>query len=119
VSSVDVKFLPGIHLQDDEPVFQAPWEAQAFAMAVQLHERGLFTWEEWCAAISDEIHSGTKRDYYRHWLRALEKIVAEKNLTSSSELSRRSREWQEAAAATPHGEPIVLTQPGGKTAGPS
>jgi hypothetical protein len=29
------------------PVFSAPWEAQAFAMVLALHERGLFTWPEW------------------------------------------------------------------------
>jgi hypothetical protein len=28
----------------EEPVFREPWEAQAFSMAVALHERGLFTW---------------------------------------------------------------------------
>jgi hypothetical protein len=33
----------------DGPVFRAPWEAQAFAMAVTLHERGVFTWQEWAA----------------------------------------------------------------------
>ena len=28
---------------DGEPVFREPWEAQAFAMTLALHERGLFT----------------------------------------------------------------------------
>jgi hypothetical protein len=26
------------------PVFNAPWEARAFALVLALHERGLFTW---------------------------------------------------------------------------
>ena len=37
------------------PVFAEPWQAQAFAMAIQLHERGLFTWPEWAAALSAQI----------------------------------------------------------------
>ena len=37
------------------PVFREPWEAQAFAMALTLHQRGLFTWSEWAAALADEI----------------------------------------------------------------
>ena len=39
----------------DGPVFSAPWEAEAFALAVSLNERGLFTWKEWAATLGDEI----------------------------------------------------------------
>ncbi len=37
------------------PVFREPWEAQAFAMAVALHQRGLFAWSEWATTLADEI----------------------------------------------------------------
>ena len=37
------------------PVFAEPWQAQAFAMAVQLHERGLFTWPEWAETLGRRI----------------------------------------------------------------
>ena len=47
--------IPGIPRDDDGPVFRAPWEAQAFAMALSLHDRGVFTWPEWAAALADEI----------------------------------------------------------------
>ncbi|MEM9247715.1 MAG: nitrile hydratase accessory protein [Pseudomonadota bacterium] len=100
--------LPGIALADGAPVFAEPWEAQAFAMAVHLHARGAFTWDEWAAALSTEIHSGAARSYYAHWLTALERIAAEKNLTSATELSERKDAWQAAAARTPHGDPITL-----------
>ncbi|HBR38100.1 MAG TPA: nitrile hydratase accessory protein, partial [Sulfitobacter pontiacus] len=43
----DLSLLPDIALSDDEPVFDAPWQAQAFAMAVSLHQSGAFTWAEW------------------------------------------------------------------------
>jgi len=48
--------LPDMVLVDDEPVFNEPWEAQAFAMAVHLHQQGVFTWSEWAQALADQIH---------------------------------------------------------------
>lgn len=108
--------LPAIPKDDDGPVFAAPWEAQAFAMAVELHARGAFTWKEWSAALGREIASGNESDgesgstkpYYEHWLAALERLVTEKRLTSTAELATRKAAWKAAAEATPHGEPIVL-----------
>lgn len=98
-----------------EPVFAEPWQAQAFAMAVQLHAKGLFTWPEWAATLSAEIkHAQAEGDpdtgetYYHHWLAALERLVAEKGASSAAELAERRDAWDRAAKATPHGEPIVL-----------
>ena len=74
-------------------------------MAVALHARGLFTWKEWATYLADEIAAARVRGeaddgsrYYHDWLAALEKIVADKGLV----------EWDHAARATPHGQPIVL-----------
>jgi nitrile hydratase accessory protein len=96
----------------DEPVFKEAWEAQAFAMASLLQQRGLLTPREWTEALSREIVAAQERgepeDYYLHWLSALERLVAEKGLIGQAELSRRKREWDEAARATPHGQPIEL-----------
>lgn len=36
-------------------VFAEPWQAHAFAMTLQLHEKGVFTWPEWAAALTHEI----------------------------------------------------------------
>jgi nitrile hydratase accessory protein len=115
VTSPDVATLPAIPRDDDGPVFRAPWEAQAFAMAVLLSERGVFTWSEWTARLADEIAAATARGedddgrrYYRHWLTALEKMVAERGLIPSEELVARHDAWAEAARTTPHGKPIVL-----------
>ena len=44
--------VPGIPHDGDGPVFREPWEAQAFAMTLALHERGLFKWPEWAAALA-------------------------------------------------------------------
>ena len=97
------------------PVFREPWEAQAFAMTLALHERKLFTWPEWAATLSDEIKKAqaagdpdTGETYYRHWLNALERIVAEKGITDVKTLARYHDAWDHAADGTPHGEPIEL-----------
>ncbi len=97
------------------PVFRAPWEAHAFAMALALHERGLFTWTEWAAMLADEIKRAqaqgdpdTGETYYRHWLAALEHITAEKGAVATPTLARYRAAWHHAAARTPHGTPIVL-----------
>ena len=107
--------LPGIPRDDDGPVFREPWEAQAFAMALALHGRGLFTWNEWAATLADEIKRAqqagdpdTGETYYRHWLATLERIVAEKGVTDSAMLSRYYDAWDHAADRTPHGTPIEL-----------
>ena len=97
--------VPGIPRDADGPVFREPWEAQAFAMALALHERGLFTWTEWAAALADEIKRAqaagdpdTGETYYRHWLATLEKLVAQKAL-------RRRRRC--IATATPGTTPPI------------
>jgi nitrile hydratase accessory protein len=110
-----VAALPEIPRDAEGPVFREPWEAQAFAMAVALHERGTFTWTEWAAALAVEIKvaqaqgdADTGETYYHHWLAALEKLVALKALSSEAELATRRDQWDRAARATPHGQPIEL-----------
>ena len=107
--------VPGIPSDADGPVFREPWEAQAFAMALALHARGLFTWSEWAASLADEIKraqaSGdpdTGETYYRHWLANLERLVAAKGVASTDILHRYRDAWDHAADRTPHGQPIEL-----------
>jgi nitrile hydratase accessory protein len=115
VTTPDIRALPAIPRDDGGPVFRAPWEAQAFAIAVLLHERGHVTWPEWAARLADEIAAATARGedddgrrYYRHWLAALERLVADKGFVLGDELLARHEAWAEAARTTPHGKPIVL-----------
>ena len=102
---------------DDEPAFSAPWQAQAFAMTVRLHEAGLFTWPEWAETLGREIAKagdGTTDGmdptdaYYRHWLDALETLLTEKQVIGEAERQDRIAAWDRAARATPHGAPIEL-----------
>ncbi len=107
--------LTAIPRDAEGPVFRAPWEAQAFAMAVKLHEAGHFTWTEWAERLAREIAGARDRGepddgsrYYEFWLSALEKLVADKGLVLGAELAKRTDEWAAAAADTPHGKPIQL-----------
>jgi len=107
--------VPGIPQDDEGPVFREPWEAQAFAMAVVLHGRGVFTWTEWAAALATEIKRAQAAGdadagdtYYRHWLATLERLVAEKGVTTEDTLHRYRDAWDHAADRTPHGAPIEL-----------
>jgi nitrile hydratase accessory protein len=107
--------LPGQPRDNDGPVFREPWEAQAFAMAIALYERGAFTWPEWAQALAAQIAAAQAAGdadlgdtYYRHWLAALEAIVSAKNISSSVELVRYQEAWDRAADRTPHGRPIEL-----------
>jgi nitrile hydratase accessory protein len=107
--------ITGIPHDDGGPVFREPWEAQAFAMAVALHERGVFTWSEWASTLAEEIQRAqaagdpdTGETYYRHWLATLERLVSRHGLTSPEGLERCRDAWRQAAARTPHGAPIEL-----------
>lgn len=92
----------------DPPVFSAPWEAQAFALAVTLHERGVFTWPEWSQALAAEIARDPEAGYYEQWLATLERLVAEHELTDAATLAQYAAGWGRAARRTPHGTPIEL-----------
>src|SRR5215467_12317049 len=96
---------PGLPRDEGGPVFRDPWEAQAFALAVALNERGLFTWSEWAATLGDEIKKAqaagdpdTGETYYQHWLATLERILTEKGVVESGVLARTRDAWQRACA---------------------
>jgi nitrile hydratase accessory protein len=107
--------IPSIPRNAKGPVFREPWEAHAFAMALALYDRGLFAWTEWAAKLGEEIKKAqaagdpdTGENYYRHWLATLERIVAEKGVTTAQALAQHYDAWDRAAHRTPHGKPIEL-----------
>ena len=112
----DLGLLPALPRETaGDPVFKAPWEAQAFGMALSLHAAGTFTWREWAAALTTELATAAARSepddgthYYEHWLAALEKLIVAKNIAPAQDIEQRVQEWDAAARATPHGQPVVL-----------
>jgi len=115
MNKTDWRELPLLPADEDGPVFAEPWQAQAFAMAVHLHARGAFEWTEWAQALSAAIRRAQAAGdadlgdtYYLHWLDALEQLVRDKGLGSESALAGLREAWAEAAARTPHGQPIEI-----------
>lgn len=107
--------VPSIPSDDNGPVFQEPWEADVFAIALSLHEQGIFSWPEWAASLSEAISAAAEAGdpdlgdtYYQHWLAALESLVVEKAVGSAERLKTLKAAWDLAARTTPHGQPIVL-----------
>jgi nitrile hydratase accessory protein len=107
--------LPSVPRDEGGPIFAEPWQAQAFALAVQLSAQGYFTWKEWASALADELKSAADRGnpddgsrYYEHWLLVLERLVTSKGLTDTGALMARKEAWADAYRQTPHGQPVVL-----------
>jgi nitrile hydratase accessory protein len=114
-SSPDLTNAPNFPRNSEGLVFREPWEAQAFAMALSLQQRGVFSWSEWADVLGDEIKKAqaagdpdTGETYYHHWLAALERIVTVKGLADPQTLARTRHAWAHACARTPHGAPIEL-----------
>jgi nitrile hydratase accessory protein len=105
--------LAALPANRDGPVFREPWQASAFALAVHLSERGAIPWTEWSAALAQAIRAAKDPaevdGYFRHWLRALERICVERGMLKPADIRRRREEWRRAYLDTPHGEPVELT----------
>jgi len=112
LSPPDPLALPRLPRDDSGPVFAEPWQAQAFALALQLHAQGAFAWTEWAQALSRRLAAAGPDDdaarYYEHWLEALEDMVTAKGLSPGAELAARKEAWAEAYRRTPHGRPVEL-----------
>ncbi len=104
--------LPGRVLPQDAPAFDAPWQAQAFALTVALAEAGHFTWGQWTDALSSRLHgpgaAPDGSDYFDHWLDTLQSLLSDRGLAAQPQVEALTRAWQRAALATPHGQPITL-----------
>jgi len=80
-----------------ELVFAEPWESQAFGVAMALHQAGHFAWEDFRQRLIAEIgdwqaHRAGQEEwnYYRCWLRALERTLAGAGLVSEAEVGERA-----------------------------
>lgn len=119
VDKAQLTATPSLPLDEDGPIFAEPWQAQAFAMTVRLSAEGHFGWPEWVQYLSAEIATEQGRTggeagdlldtYYRQWLAALEKLVADKGLASKVEMVGRKEDWRRAYLNTPHGQAIDLS----------
>jgi nitrile hydratase accessory protein len=109
---------PRLPHDSDGPVFGEPWQAQAFALTVQLSQAGYFTWREWADELAAVLRLAAAHDpaddgshYYDHWLAALERLCLAKGLTDAPALNSRTVAWADAYRRTPHGKPAELPGP--------
>ncbi len=107
--------LPPLPRDDEGPVFEEPWQAQAFALAVKLSELGYFSWQTWARTLAEELAAADARGdpddgsaYYHHWVAALERLVAGRELVDPAALAERKDAWADAYRRTPHGQPVEL-----------
>jgi nitrile hydratase accessory protein len=98
---------------DKGPAFSEPWQAEAFALTMQLSRAGHFTWAEWVDAFSNEINTSPQTEgedinaaYYRQWMQALEKIVAGRGMTTDEEVTNYQEHWRRSYFHTEHGKPV-------------
>jgi len=96
-------------------VFSEPWQAQAFALTLRLHERGVFAWTEWAQYLSQAIREAQQQGdpdlgdtYYTHWVSALERLMVDKGIAPPMALAGLRQAWRNAAELTPHGEAVTL-----------
>lgn len=96
-------------------VFDEPWHAQVFALAVELHKVGKFTWPEWAEVFSDVIkenptlpHEGVNEAYYRQWTIALMRVLETQRILTKQDILIRTEDWRQAHLKTPHGQPVLL-----------
>jgi nitrile hydratase accessory protein len=94
--------LPLLPRDESGPVFAEPWQAQAFAVVVELTESGRVSAKEWAdrlgAVLAEAEARGdydTGRRYYDHWLTALERLVVEKRMTDWHELEHEGETIRE------------------------
>lgn len=98
-----------------DPVFEAPWHAQVFALTVHLNEAGHFGWPDWAERFSSTLkrHGMAKdlnggEDYFAAWLETLEAFLAEIRLAEPVAVEEMRSAWERAYLSTEHGKPVTL-----------
>ena len=81
--------------ENGELVFESPWEARAFGLAVALNEKGAFEWKLFSQTLTEEIaiaeQAGESSTYYERWLRALHRVTTDQALLASQEVDDRAQ----------------------------
>lgn len=95
--SADIPSLPediGLPRDNGELLFEAPWEARAFGVAVALHEKGKFEWKAFSQALAAQIRrselAGQSNPYYESWLAALRVVVTHDKMLTPGDIDIRS-----------------------------
>jgi nitrile hydratase accessory protein len=106
---------PGLPEHAGAPSFVEPWHARVFAAVVALNQAGRFTWAEWVETFAGEVARAPQRSgeeseaaYYRQWVAALERMLAQGGLVLAEEVATTAEDWRRSYLLTPHGKPVCL-----------
>ena len=84
--------------KNGELVFDEPWQGRVFGMAVALHERDAYGWEEFRQALIAHIAAAEARGgpfvYYEIWLATFEELLAKKGLVTPTELDETTYQFE-------------------------
>ncbi|MGH7365849.1 MAG: nitrile hydratase accessory protein [Candidatus Rokuibacteriota bacterium] len=84
--------------KNGELVFEEPWQGRVFGMAVALHERGLYDWEEFRQALIAHVAAAEARGgafvYYEIWLQTFEDLLSRKDLVTGTELDETTYQFE-------------------------
>jgi len=100
-----------------ELVFQEPWQARAFGLAMALTEGGTVPYDAFRDHLIARIvaweaapPAGEPYSYYAHWLQALEDVLAAQSLVTTADVDARSGQY---AARPPGHDHTHGHEPGG------
>jgi nitrile hydratase accessory protein len=83
--------------KNGELVFAAPWEGRVFGMAVALHDRDLYAWDDFRDQLIAEITAAEARGeaagYYERWLASFETLLVGRGVITRAELDARTAEY--------------------------
>lgn len=88
--------------EDGDPVFDRPWQARSFGLAVAMSdEEGPIEWRSFQERLAGELVESEPRpdpeavegDYYHRWLAALERLVVDEGHLTEERLRRRAAEF--------------------------
>ncbi|MCR9277137.1 MAG: nitrile hydratase accessory protein [Pseudomonadaceae bacterium] len=96
-------------MANGEVIFEEPWQARAFAMAVALFERGVFTWPQFQHALIERIarfdatvHGAREYRYFDHFAGALEDVLGGLSVVSRTALVERAEQFAQRPAGHDH-----------------
>lgn len=102
---------PSDELRAEAP-FDAPWQAQLFALTVALNEAGHVSWGDWAKVFGPRVQTVGPEAYWEVWSDALIALLEQQGVAAAREVAALTWQWQAAARATPHGQPITLDAAG-------
>lgn len=87
---------------EDDPTFDAPWQARAFALAVAVSKETACDWDAFQERFVERVQAidpdGLQQDveavYFNEWLAALEEVLDVADLLDRDELAERQREFE-------------------------